>query len=81
MENKLETLQEILNFEKQTRTEQAAYFSQQLKKNVCVTNTKTWYIYDEGKKLFLQNNEMQYYTYFTVYMSSIVNKIKNIEDT
>ena len=53
---KLETLLEMINFSNATRTEQAKFFASQLKRNVCVTNNKTWFVFSDEKKLFIEQN-------------------------
>ena len=72
----LNTIDEFVNFATLTKTDHASYFAECLKNKVFVTNGKSYFVYDNSKKLFIEQNEGQYHTYFCDYINVIVKKIK-----
>lgn len=69
----------LIDFASQTKTDQATYFSNQLKDIVFVTNKNSYYVFDDKKKLFIEQNEGQYYTYFCDYINVFVKQIKVLQ--
>jgi len=73
------TVEFLIEFSNQTKTDQASYFANQLKDVVFVTNKNSYYVFDEQKKLFVEQNEGQYYTYFCDYINTFVKKVKDLQ--
>lgn len=77
-ELKIKTVENLVEFASLTKTDQATYFSKQLKDIVFVTNKNSYFVFDDTKKLFLEQNEGQYYTYFCDYINNFVKFMKSL---
>ena len=75
---KFNSVDALVDFSSYTKTDQATHFANELKDIVFVTNKNSYYVYDEQKKLFIEQNEGQYYTYFCDYINSFLKKVKKL---
>ena len=73
------TIDFLIEFSHYTKTDQATYFASQLKDVVIVTNRNSYYVFDNIKKLFIEQNEGQYYTYFCDYVNTFIKKMQELK--
>jgi len=77
----MNTVQDFLNFNKKTRTQQASILADRIKSSVACSSGDVWYAFDEQSKLWKQYNAKQYHTYFCNYIDDVITQIKTLIPT